>query len=71
MKSLLYIGAGAPWLGGAGYLVRQRMFLRALSQVAEVHLALFDLPPDQAAKPPDFAAGISPLPKVPRARAVA
>jgi glycosyltransferase involved in cell wall biosynthesis len=62
MKSLLYIGVGAPWVGGAGFLVRQRMFLRALAEVAELHLALFDLPPDAAAARPDFVRTLTPLP---------
>ena len=30
MKSVLFIGSGAPWLDGAGYLVRQRMLLRTV-----------------------------------------
>ncbi len=35
--------------GGAGYLVRQRMFLLALSRVAEVTAAMFDLSGKDAA----------------------
>lgn len=62
MKSILYIGAGAPWLGGAGFLVRQRMLLRALSEVAELHLALFDVPAEAQAGRPDFARRLTPLP---------
>jgi glycosyltransferase involved in cell wall biosynthesis len=42
MARLLYVGSGNPWQGGAGYLVRQNLFLSALGQVAELHLALFD-----------------------------
>ena len=45
MKRVLYIGSGAPWSGGAGYLVRQQLFLRALSEVADVTLAMFDCDP--------------------------
>ena len=67
MKSVLYIGAGAPWLGGAGYLVHQRMFLRALAEVAELHLAMFDLPPDAVASKPDFVRSLVALPKATRA----
>ena len=42
MARVLYVGSGNPWLGGAGYLVRQNLFLSALGQVAELHLAMFD-----------------------------
>lgn len=59
MKRVLYIGAGNPWLGGAGFLVRQDLFLRALTEVAELHLAMFDADP---AKPPDFACRLTTLP---------
>ena len=45
MKRVLFIGSGAPWAGGAGYLVRQQLFLRALSEVADVTLAMFDQDP--------------------------
>ena len=38
------------------------MFLRALAEVAELHLALFDLPPDAAAARPDFVRTLTPLP---------
>ena len=62
MKSILYIGAGAPWLGGAGFLVRQRMFLRALAEVAELHLALFDMPAGAEPTRPDFVRTLTPLP---------
>ena len=49
MPRLLYIGSGNPWKGGAGYLVRQNLFLGALRQVAHLHVALFDCPtkPDE------------------------
>jgi glycosyltransferase involved in cell wall biosynthesis len=67
MKSVLYIGAGAPWLGGAGYLVHQRMFLRALAEVAELHLAMFDLPADAVASRPQFVQSLTALPKATRA----
>ena len=66
MKSILYIGAGAPWLGGAGFLVRQRMFLRALSEVAELHLALFDLPARAEATRPAFVRTLTSLPNATR-----
>src|SRR5579862_7358852 len=66
MKSVLYIGAGAPWVGGAGYLVHQRMFLCALAEVAEFHLAMFDLPADAAASKPDFVRSLVGLPKATR-----
>jgi hypothetical protein len=46
MARLLYIGSGNPWLGGAGFLVRQNLFLGALSELAELHLAMFDCKPD-------------------------
>jgi glycosyltransferase involved in cell wall biosynthesis len=42
MARLLYVGSGNPWQGGAGFLVRQNLFLSALGQVAELHLAMFD-----------------------------
>ncbi|HET6251734.1 MAG TPA: glycosyltransferase [Tepidisphaeraceae bacterium] len=66
MKSLLYIGSGAPWAGGAGYLIRQRMFLRALAQVAELHLAMFDAPADAEASVPSYVKTLTPLPRVSR-----
>ncbi|HEY9811874.1 MAG TPA: glycosyltransferase [Halomicronema sp.] len=59
MKSVLYVGVGVPWRGGAGYLVRQNMFLQALAEVADVTLALFDC--DAGVERPAFAAGILPL----------
>ncbi len=64
MKRVLYIGAGAPWAGGAGYLVRQATLLRALARVAKLHLGLFDFPPD--APPPPFDCAITPLMLQPR-----
>jgi glycosyltransferase involved in cell wall biosynthesis len=45
MARLLYVGSGNPWQGGAGYLVRQNLFLSALGQLAELHLAMFDCKP--------------------------
>jgi len=42
MTRVLYIGAGTPWAGGAGYLLRQNLFLRALAEVAKLHLGMFD-----------------------------
>ena len=69
MTRVLYIGVGKPWLGGAGYLVRQSVFLRALSDAAdELHLALFDAD-DATAAPPPFAAGLTPLPRPTRPKA--
>lgn len=59
MKSVLYVGVGVPWRGGAGYLVRQNMFLQALAEVADVTLALFDC--DGVVECPALAAGILPL----------
>lgn len=61
MKSVLYIGVGAPWLGGAGFLVRQRMFLRALAEVASLELAMFDFPSTESVARPVFARRVTPL----------
>ena len=59
---VLYIGTGQPWAGGAGYLVRQRVSLGALADVAgELHLAMFGLPAD-ATPPPFPVASVTPLP---------
>lgn len=66
MKKVLFIGAGAPWRGGAGYLVRQRMFLRAFGELAQVQMALFDLPDGAASDAPSFVQSIASLPKIPR-----
>ncbi len=60
MSRLLFIGSGNPWLGGAGYLVRQNLFLGALSQIAELHLAMFDCKPDPI---PAFAKSLTVLSK--------
>ncbi|NET34053.1 MAG: glycosyltransferase [Cyanothece sp. SIO1E1] len=60
MKSVLYIGVGVPWQGGAGYLVRQNMLLKALAECAHLHLAMFDCEPDLATVPP-FVKAITPL----------
>jgi polysaccharide biosynthesis protein PslH len=60
MPRLLFIGSGNPWLGGAGYLVRQNLFLGVLSQVAELHLAMFDCKPDPI---PEFAKSLTVLSK--------
>ena len=46
---VLYVGRGAPWRGGAGYLVRQAMWLNALTRVADVTAVMFDLDPKHAA----------------------
>lgn len=45
---VLFIGRDAPWTGGAGYLVRQKMFLDAFTSFADVTAALFELCPDDA-----------------------
>jgi polysaccharide biosynthesis protein PslH len=66
MKRVLYIGSGNPWLGGAGFLVRQNLFLRALAEVADLHLAMFDA---DVAKPPPFPCQFTALPSPRRAGA--
>ena len=43
---ILYVGAGNPWVGGAGHLVRQWMFLRALAELDRLELVLFGPEPD-------------------------
>ena len=45
---VLFIGRDAPWTGGAGYLVRQQMFLDAFTSFADVTAALFELCADDA-----------------------
>jgi hypothetical protein len=60
MARVLYIGSGNPWQGGAGYLVRQNLFLGALSQMADLHLCMFDLKPGEA---PAYAANLTSLTK--------
>jgi len=57
---VLYIGSGNPWLGGAGYLVRQNLFLNALSEISELHLAMFDFQPGSV---PEYAAKVTALSK--------
>jgi polysaccharide biosynthesis protein PslH len=59
MPRVLYIGSGAPWSGGAGFLVRQNLFLRALAEVAELHLGLFDC---AAGERPPFSCELTRLP---------
>src|SRR5471032_2296141 len=59
MPRVLFIGSGTPWSGGAGYLVRQNLFLRALSEVAELHLGMFDC---SGADRPGFGCELTPLP---------
>jgi glycosyltransferase involved in cell wall biosynthesis len=60
MTRILYIGSGTPWTGGAGYLLRQSLFLRALSEAAdELHLALFDTTTNNR---PPFDCGFTALP---------
>ncbi|MDB5332710.1 MAG: uncharacterized protein JWP03_3861 [Phycisphaerales bacterium] len=62
MRSVLFIGTGVPWAGGAGYLVRQNMFLRALSEIALLEIALFDFPDRERVARPAFARQVTPLP---------
>jgi glycosyltransferase involved in cell wall biosynthesis len=62
---LLYIGSGSPWLGGAGYLVRQNLFLHALAEVAELDLAMFDSRPERV---PPFVRKLVPLPPLVRTK---
>lgn len=61
--SVLFIGVGSPWTGGAGYLVRESMLLQALSRLdVDLHVAAFtsgDDPP-----PPPFRATVSVLPDI-------
>jgi glycosyltransferase involved in cell wall biosynthesis len=59
MPKVLYIGSGSPWVGGAGYLVRQNMFLHALAEVAELDLAMFDSKADRV---PALVRNLTPLP---------
>jgi glycosyltransferase involved in cell wall biosynthesis len=65
-KRILYIGSGAPWDGGAGFLVRQNLFLGALGRTAELHLAMFDSKPDVT--PPAYAVSFTPLPPIRRSQ---
>jgi glycosyltransferase involved in cell wall biosynthesis len=68
MPRVLFIGSGRPWDGGAGFLVRQHLFLRALSDVTnQLHLAMFDLPPG-GGSPPPFTATVSAMPRPTRLR---
>ncbi|NQZ63330.1 glycosyltransferase [Crocosphaera sp.] len=59
MKPLLYIGVGVPWQEGAGYLVRQNMFLEALAECVDLHLVLFNY--DINAPRPHFPCDITPI----------
>ncbi len=61
--SVLFIGVRSPWRGEAGYLVRQHMFLCALAEIAELHLALFDYQPSSDSAP--YPCTITPLPMPP------
>lgn len=61
---MLFVGIGAPWCGGAGYLVRQDMLLRALARVSDLHLAMFDLEGDEP--PPPFPCKLTALPSAHR-----
>ncbi len=59
--SVLFIGVGVPWRGGAGYLVRQSMMFKALARLdIDLQLAMFDFPAD--APPPPFDARIVSIP---------
>ncbi len=58
-RRVLYIGSGSPWAGGAGFLVRQNLFLRTLEEVADLHLAMFNAAPGDA---PPVASGFTSLP---------
>ena len=58
MARLLFIGSGNPWRGGAGFLVRQNLFLGALAKIAELHLAMFDC---DGASRPDYAQALTAL----------
>jgi glycosyltransferase involved in cell wall biosynthesis len=60
MVRLLYVGSGNPWQGGAGFLVRQNLFLSALGQMAELHLALFDY---KTGPVPEYVKSVTPLAK--------
>lgn len=40
--SVLFIGAGSPWAGGAGYLGRQMQFIDALRAVASVRFVMLE-----------------------------
>lgn len=42
VASVLFIGAGAPWAGGAGFLGRQMQFIEALRAVAHVRLLMIE-----------------------------
>jgi glycosyltransferase involved in cell wall biosynthesis len=67
MARVLYVGVGRPWVGGAGYLVRQSVFVRALADVVDdLHLAMFDIPPGEPVPP--LAKALTALPMPPRRR---
>lgn len=66
MYRVLFIGAGAPWIGGAGYLVRQRMFLQALAEIADLTLAMFSYPDAAPTATPAYVRRLVKLPPVPR-----
>lgn len=65
MPHVLFIGSGNPWQGGAGFLVRQNLFLGALAQVAELQLAMFDCKPGPV---PEYAGKLTSLAKPTRSR---
>src|SRR4051812_32552379 len=60
MREVLFIGAGAPWRLGAGFMVRQHMFLTALAERCNLHCALFDYEPWEGV--PSFDCDITSLP---------
>jgi glycosyltransferase involved in cell wall biosynthesis len=57
---VLFVGVDAPWKGGAGYLARQEMFLRALAECAILDLAMVDLKETTGAPP--YASNVIALP---------
>jgi hypothetical protein len=66
MARILYIGSGNPWQGGAGFLVRQNLFLQAMGTSVELHLAMFNCQPGPV---PDFVRALTPLAMPTKARA--
>jgi len=58
---VLFIGAGAPWSGGAGYLGRQRQFIDALREIADVRLVMLETE-GAAPAPEDWNARVVPFP---------
>ena len=71
LKSVLYIGAGSPWVGGAGYLVPPADVPPRWRRSADLTLAMFDLPEDGGLPRPDYARKLTALPKLTPANAAA